>query len=157
MTDCLHRGSPFCSPSRTGRETRTLFARRRLIGWPVQSNMCLNSDMRTASDAGTRVHAGKEDWRLGRTIRNRTIAMTFSMDADIERDLLPARTGKVHWARMAAGLPLGWPKGPGKSDLDRFRPEIEALISNGFTAKPCSTTSSNFTKETAESDPAQSQ
>ena len=113
------------------------FVRRRLIGWRVQSNMCLNSDMRIASDTGTRVHAGKGNWRLGRTIRSRTIAMTFSMDTDIERDLIPARTGKVHWARMAAGIRLGWPNGLGKGELDRFRPEIEALVSNGFTAVPC--------------------
>ena len=35
----------------------------------------------------------------------------------------------------ASGLPVGRPKGPGKSKLDKHRPEIEALLANGFTQK----------------------
>jgi hypothetical protein len=33
------------------------------------------------------------------------------------------------------GIPLGRPKGPGKSKLDAFRPEIEGLLANGSTQK----------------------
>lgn len=32
-------------------------------------------------------------------------------------------------------MKLGRPKGPGKSKLDAFRPEIEALLTNGSTQK----------------------
>ena len=32
-------------------------------------------------------------------------------------------------------MKLGRPKGPGKSRLDAFRPEIEALLANGSTQK----------------------
>jgi hypothetical protein len=32
-------------------------------------------------------------------------------------------------------MPLGRPKGPGKSKLDTYRPEIEALMANGSTQK----------------------
>jgi len=35
----------------------------------------------------------------------------------------------------AQGLKLGRPKGPGKSKLDVFRPEIEGLLANGSTQK----------------------
>ena len=40
--------------------------------------------------------------------------MAFSMAAEIERDLISARTTEALRARKAAGLPLGRPKGPGK-------------------------------------------
>lgn len=32
-------------------------------------------------------------------------------------------------------MPLGRPKGPGKSKLDAFRPDIEALLANDSTQK----------------------
>jgi hypothetical protein len=32
-------------------------------------------------------------------------------------------------------MKLGRPKGPGKSKLDAFRPEIEALLANGSTQR----------------------
>ena len=56
--------------------------------------------------------------------------MAFSMAAEIERDLISARTKEAPRARKASGQPLGRPKGPGKSKLDPFRPEIEALQHN---------------------------
>ena len=61
--------------------------------------------------------------------------MAFSMAAEIERDLISARTKEALRAREASGLPLGRPKGPGKSKLDPFLPEIEALLANGSTQK----------------------
>ncbi len=61
--------------------------------------------------------------------------MAFSMAAEIERDLISARTTEALRARKAAGLPLGRPKGPGKSKLDPFRAEIEALLMNGSTQR----------------------
>ena len=88
-----------------------------------------------ASTAGIRVYAIKGAWRLDEIIQSRIIAMAFSMAAEIERDLISARTTEALRARKAAGLPLGRPKGPGKSKLDPFRPEIEALLANGSTQK----------------------
>ncbi|MXY32679.1 MAG: resolvase [Boseongicola sp. SB0664_bin_43] len=88
-----------------------------------------------AANAGIRVYAIKGSWRLDETIQSRIIAMAFSMAAEIERDLLSARTREALRARKAAGKPLGRPKGPGKSKLDPFRPEIEALLANGSTQK----------------------
>jgi hypothetical protein len=37
--------------------------------------------------------------------------------------------------KKAQGVTLGRPKGPGKSKLDAFRPEIESLLANGSTQK----------------------
>ncbi|MDO5757595.1 MAG: recombinase family protein [Rhodobacterales bacterium] len=95
-----------------------------------------------------RVYAIKGNWRLDDTIQSKIVAMAFSMAAEIERDLISARTTEALRARKASGLPLGRPKGPGKSKLDRFRTEIEALLANGstqaFIAKRYGTTPANL-------------
>ena len=54
--------------------------------------------------------------------------MAFSMAAEIERDLISQRTKEALRAKKAQGVKLGRPKGPGKSKLDPYRPEIEALL-----------------------------
>jgi DNA invertase Pin-like site-specific DNA recombinase len=41
------------------------------------------------------------------------------------------RTTEALAARKKAGIKLGRPKGPGKSRLDPFEPEIVALLRNG--------------------------
>jgi DNA invertase Pin-like site-specific DNA recombinase len=38
-------------------------------------------------------------------------------------------------AKKKAGVKLGRPRGSGKSKLDQYRPEIEALLANGSTQK----------------------
>jgi DNA invertase Pin-like site-specific DNA recombinase len=57
----------------------------------------------------------------------------MSLFSEIERDLISARTKEALKARKAQGVKLGRPKGPGKSRLDQYRPEIEALLKNGST------------------------
>ena len=101
-----------------------------------------------AATQNIRVYAIKGNWRLDDTIQSKIVAMAFSMAAEIERDLISARTTEALRARKASGLPLGRPKGPGKSKLDAFRPEIEALLANGstqaFIAKRYTTTPANL-------------
>ena len=77
----------------------------------------------------------KGNWHLDETIQSKIMAMVFSMAAEIERGLISARTKEALRARRASGLPVGRPKGPGKSKLDKHRPEIEALLANGSTQK----------------------
>ena len=57
--------------------------------------------------------------------------MAFSIAAEIERDLISARTKETLRAKKVTGVEWGRPKGPGKSKLDPYQPEIEALLANG--------------------------
>ncbi len=77
------------------------------------------------------VYAIKGDWRLGDSIQSKVVAMAFAMAAEIERDLISSRTKEALAARKAKGLPMGRPKGIGKSKLDPHRDEIIALLKNG--------------------------
>ena len=61
------------------------------------------------------------------------MAMAFSIAAEIERDLISKRTKEALRARRAKGVKPGRPKGPGKSKLDQYKEEIEALLKNGST------------------------
>ncbi len=81
------------------------------------------------------IYAVKGNWQLDQSIQSKIVAMAFSMASEIERDLISQRTKEALRARKASGKPLGRPKGPGKSKLDPFRPEIETLLANGSTQK----------------------
>ena len=88
-----------------------------------------------AVQKGINVYAVKGNWRLDGSIQSKIIAMAFSMAAEIERDLISQRTTEALRYKKAQGIKLGRPKGPGKSKLDAFRPEIESLLANGSTQK----------------------
>ena len=88
-----------------------------------------------ATQKGINLYAVKGNWHLNNTIQSKIIAMAFSMAAEIEHDLISQRTKEALRARKAKGMKLGRPKGPGKSKLDKFQPEIEALLANGSTQK----------------------
>ncbi len=68
-----------------------------------------------ASDAGIRVYAIKGSWRLNETIQSKIIAMAFSMAAEIERDLISARTKEALRARKASGCRSGDRKGQARA------------------------------------------
>jgi DNA invertase Pin-like site-specific DNA recombinase len=101
-----------------------------------------------AAQKGVNVYAIKGNWRLDSSIQSKIIAMAFAMASEIERDLISKRTKEALVARKASGMKLGRPKGVGKSKLDRYRPEIEAMMSNGstqtFIAKRYGTTEANL-------------
>jgi len=88
-----------------------------------------------AVQKGINVYAVKGKWRLDGSIQSKIIAMAFSMAAEIERELISQRTTEALRYKKAQGIKLGRPKGPGKSKLDAFRPEIESLLANGSTQK----------------------
>ena len=88
-----------------------------------------------ALERGLNVYAVKGHWQLDRSLQSKIVAMAFSMAAEIERDLISQRTQEALRAKKAAGMRLGRPPGPGKSKLDAFRPEIEALLAHGSTQK----------------------
>ncbi|HEY8559538.1 MAG TPA: recombinase family protein [Pyrinomonadaceae bacterium] len=97
---------------------------------------------------GVNVYAVKGSWKLDDSIQSKIVAMAFSMAAEIERDLISSRTTEALRHRKAQGMKLGRPKGPGKSKLDQYKIEIEALLSNGstqrFIAKRYGTTEANL-------------
>ena len=101
-----------------------------------------------ASKAKINVYALKGNWKLDNTIQSKIIAMAFSMASEIERDLISQRTKEALRVKKENGMSLGRPRGPGKSKLDPFSHEIEALIANGstqrFIAKRYGTTESNL-------------
>lgn len=88
-----------------------------------------------ATQQGLHIYAVKGNWQLDNSIQSKIVAMAFAMAAEIERDLIAARTKEALAAKKQAGIKLGRPRGVGKSKLDPYRPEIEALLANGATQK----------------------
>ena len=101
-----------------------------------------------ATQKGVNIYAVKGNWQLDHSIQSKIIAMAFSMAAEIEGDLISKRTRGALQAKKAAGVKLGRPRGPGKSKLDKYRPEIKAFLANGstqrFIARRYGTTESNL-------------
>jgi DNA invertase Pin-like site-specific DNA recombinase len=90
----------------------------------------------------------KGDWQLTNSIQSKIIAMAFSMASEIERDLISKRTREALQVKKQNGMKLGRPRGVGKSKLNAYRVEIEALLKNGstqkFIAKRYGTTEANL-------------
>ena len=82
-----------------------------------------------------KIYAVKGNWNLDDSIQSKVMAMAFSIASEIERDLISIRTKEALRFKKENGIKLGRPKGPGKSKLDKFKPEIEALLANGSTQK----------------------
>lgn len=104
--------------------------------------------LKVAKEKDVYVYAIKGNWELNGTIESKIMATMLALISEIERDFISSRTKEALAARKAMGIQLGRPKGPGKSKLDQYRPEIEALLSNGsskvFISKRYGTTPANF-------------
>jgi DNA invertase Pin-like site-specific DNA recombinase len=104
--------------------------------------------MEQAKKSDIDVYAVKSRWSLNGTMESKSVLNVLAMIAEIERDLISERTKVGLRAAKAKGRQLGRPKGPGKSKLDRYRKEIEALLKNGLTksfiAKRYGTTAANL-------------
>lgn len=88
--------------------------------------------LNTLKDKGVKVYSVKENFQLnGDDMQSKVMRTMLGLFAEIERDLISARTKEGLAAAKASGKRLGRPRGPGKSKLDGFRPEIEALLKNG--------------------------
>ncbi|XWN35696.1 MAG: recombinase family protein [Roseivirga sp.] len=88
-----------------------------------------------AMEKELRVFAIKGNWQLDQSIQSKIVAVAFSMASEIERALLSERTKEALRTKKAQGIKLGRPQGSGKSKLDRYRPEIEALLAHGSTLR----------------------
>jgi DNA invertase Pin-like site-specific DNA recombinase len=82
------------------------------------------------------VFSVKENFQLnGDDMQSKVMRTMLALFAEIEHDLIVARTKEGIVAAREKGKLLGRPKGPGKSRLDKFEPEIIALIKNGSQRK----------------------
>lgn len=88
-----------------------------------------------AIQKGICIYTVKGNWQLDNSIQSKVMAMVFSMASEIERDLISKRTKEALYSKRLSGIQLGRPKGPGKSKLDIYKIEIEALLNNGSTQK----------------------
>jgi DNA invertase Pin-like site-specific DNA recombinase len=86
-------------------------------------------------EKGVNISAIKGAWNLDGSIATEVFLTMTALFAEIERDLVSTRTREALQARKQAGVKLGRPRGPGKSKLDQFRSEIEALLKTGSTLK----------------------
>jgi DNA invertase Pin-like site-specific DNA recombinase len=90
----------------------------------------------------------KNQTELNGNFQAEIMATIFGIAAQIERDLISARTIEGLRHAKASGKILGRPRGPGKSKLDQYRPEIEALLKNGsrmnFIAQRYNSTAANL-------------
>jgi len=88
-----------------------------------------------SAQKGISIYSVKGKWQLDNTIQSKIVAMAFSIASEIEHDLISHRTKEALRYKKANGIKLGRPKGAGKSKLDKFRPEIEALLKHGSTQR----------------------
>jgi len=88
-------------------------------------NMCMKSSIK--------VIAIKENYELGDNINSKVLAFAFGLTAEIERNLISARTKEALARKKAEGAVLGRPKGSGakNSKLWRRRGEISKMLQEG--------------------------
>lgn len=96
-----------------------------------------------------RVYSVKENFQInGDDMQSKVMRTMLALFAEIEHDLIVARTKEGIAAARAKGKMLGRPKGMGKSRLDKHEPEIIALMKNGsqrqFIAKRYGVTSAGL-------------
>lgn len=85
-------------------------------------------------DRSVSVYSVKENFKLnGDDMQSKVMRTMLGLFSEIEHDLIVARTKEGLAEARSKGHFGGRPKGPGKSKLDKFRPEIESLLQNGST------------------------
>ena len=86
------------------------------------------------SEKEVKVYSVKENFQLnGEDIQSKVMRTMLGLFAEIERDLIVARTKEGLEAARKSGKILGRPKGPGKSKLDEHRESIITDLKCGVT------------------------
>jgi len=86
------------------------------------------------SEKEVKVYSVKENFQLnGEDIQSKVMRTMLGLFAEIERDLIIARTKEGLEAARKRGKQLGRPKGPGKSKLDEYREVIISDLKGGVT------------------------
>lgn len=74
---------------------------------------------------GVAVYSVKEGLELnGDSMQSKVMATMLALFAELEREFISLRTKEALRAKVAAGMKLGRPRGPGKSKLDKDRDKI---------------------------------
>lgn len=82
-----------------------------------------------AAERGTKIVAVKNGLTMDGSMASKIISTVLAMAAEIERDMIRARTTEALARRKARGLPLGRPEGStSASKLDSKRPDITRLL-----------------------------
>jgi DNA invertase Pin-like site-specific DNA recombinase len=99
---------------------------------------------------GINIYTINDKFVLDGSLQSNIMAMVLSMASEIERQLISQRTKEALKARKQAGLPMGRPKGPGKSKLDKDKDKIfeflKLKVPKKVIAEMYNTTESNFHK-----------
>lgn len=88
-----------------------------------------------ATEKAIKIYAIKGNWQLDNSLQSKVLAMVFAMAVEIEHELIFKRTKEALASKKSQGIKLGRPRGTGKSKLDQYIVEIEALLKNGSTQK----------------------
>lgn len=84
------------------------------------------------TDKNVAVFSVKENFQLnGTDMQSKVMRTMLALFAEIEHDLIVARTTEGLAMARQKGAKLGRPKGPGKSKLDPHKEEIVALLKTG--------------------------
>lgn len=82
---------------------------------------------------GVRVITVKDHYNLGEGIESKVLAFAFSLSAEIERNLISARTKEALALRKVNGIKLGRPHGKQNHyRIDSYKEEIEQMLAFGI-------------------------
>lgn len=87
--------------------------------------------MKECKERKISVYAVKGGWTLNGSMESKIVLQVLAMVAEIERDLISARTKEALKARKESGVKLGRKPGPGKSKLDVHREDIIEDLKRG--------------------------
>jgi DNA invertase Pin-like site-specific DNA recombinase len=89
--------------------------------------------LKEAKDKEINIYAVKEQLELNGSMQSKVMSTMLALFAELEHDFISMRTKEGLRQARLKGRQLGRPKGPGKSKLDPYRPEIIALLKVGST------------------------
>ncbi len=86
-------------------------------------------------ERGVKIYTVKEGYRLGDDLTSKVLAFAFSISAEIERELISARTKEALLRKKEEGIILGRPKGKKNSryKLSGKEAEITRMLNEGYS------------------------
>jgi len=82
-----------------------------------------------------KMYCTKTDFKVDNSIQSQMLIFAYGLSAQIERDLISARTKTALQNLKDKGIKLGRPKGKGKMKLDKDKEEVMKLVDMGVKYK----------------------